>query len=424
VSDHSTKIRIAGWLFANRQLRNYMASRLLMMPSMLIVTMCLSFQVYDLARDTRGVGESALIMGYFALIMFIPLLLFIIPAGGLADRVNRQKIVSICLLTELALALCLVFISLWGASLVSLAIIAFSFGIARAFHLPASQAILPDICTQEVLPRALAFGATLMQLCSIASPFLAGILYAHSPATAYSVAAMFAVFALFLNMRLGLPDTGVVAEKPSIQELFAGLTFLAKQPTLRAVMAMELIAALFGGVTALSPAIARDMLGGTTDDAGFIRAAAASGGAIAAICMASVPRFSNSQRLMALSLVVFGIANAGVGLAHTMAVVCFMVAIAGAGQMVSGVIRQNLIMINTPALMRGRVSSVSTLFAAAGFEIGTLEAGVATRAFGLSTALVVNGALGTLAAFVLGARLIRPKHHAIIHSLPKTEVLK
>jgi MFS family permease len=399
--------RFAGWLFANRQLRNYMGSRLLMMPSMLIVTMCLSFQVYDVARATRGVGESALIVGYFALIMFLPLLLFIIPAGGIADRKNRQKIVSSCLLAELLLAIGLALVSIYGTNLWLLALIAFGFGAARAFHLPASQAILPDVCSAQELPRALGLGATMMQLCSIATPFLAGLLYARSPASAYVVAALFAALALLLNARLGLHDPEPVEVKPTFRDLFAGASFLMQNKLLRAVMAMELIAALFGGVTALSPAIARDLLGGSTDDAGFIRAAAALGGAVAALYMTSRPNAATSTRLMVIALIIFSIANAGVGFADTMLVVCILVAIAGCGQMISGVIRQNLIMIKAPPQLRGRVSSVSTLFAAAGFEIGSFEAGVATRIFGLSTALVVNGALGSLGALACGFRLLK-----------------
>jgi MFS family permease len=417
---------IAGWLFANRQLRDYMASPLLMMPSMLIMSMCLSFQVYDVARSTRGVSESAMIVGYFALIMFLPLMLFIIPAGGMADRKNRQTIVSLCLLAELALAVLLAFVSIYGASLMLLAIIAFGFGFARASHLPASQAILPDICTPEVLPRALAFGATMMQLSSIAAPFAAGLLYAASPSLAYTIAAIFAGLALILNMRLGLPAPTPSHEKQTMTNLFAGAAFLMKERVLQAVMALELVAALFGGVAALSPAIARDLLGGNTDDAGMIRAAAALGGSLAAIYMTSNPKWSNSMRLMVLALILFGAANAAVGMAKTMLMVCIMVAIAGFGQMISGVIRQNLIMIKTPSQLRGRVSSVSTLFAAAGFEIGSFEAGVATRMLGLSTALVVNGTLGTLGAMLFGLRLSKSEPQTTVqpqNSLPKREAL-
>jgi MFS family permease len=402
-----------------------MGSRLLMMPSMLIVTMCLSFQVYDVARSSRGVGESALIVGYFALIMFLPLLLFIIPAGGMADRKNRRTIVSICLLAELALALVLALISISGASLLGLAIVAFGFGIARAFHLPASQAILPDICSPDELPRALAFGATMMQLCSIATPFIAGLIYTRSPAVAYGIAAIFAGFAFLLNARLTLPRAVPVTAKPDIRELFAGAAFLMREKVLRAVMAMELIAALFGGVAALSPAIARDLLGGSTDDAGLIRASAAAGGAIAAFYMTSNSKAATSPQLMVLALVAFGIANACVGLAQTMTTICMLVAVAGFGQMISGVIRQNLIMTKTPPLLRGRVSSVSTLFAAAGFEIGSFEAGASTRIFGLSAALMINGALGTFGALAFGARLLKPRQQAtVINPSTKSEVLK
>jgi MFS family permease len=385
----------------NPMFRAYLLSRLFMMPAMLIVTLALTFHVYDVARRTMDVGASALVIGYFALVMLVPLVIFIIPAGSLADRADRRAIIVASLVAEIVLALALAGTALNNGSLILLAVLAFGFGMARAFHLPASQAVLPSVCSSAELPRAMAMGASLMQLTSIGAPFVAGFLYAAHPAAPYAVGAGLAALSLIMTLRLNVPPTVASHREPGLQDLMVGLTFIWRSPLLRLALALELIAALFGGVSALMPAIARDLLHLQTVDAGTLRAASAIGGAAIALYMTSGRANGISITRMAGALIIFCCANALLAFAPSLLAACILLVISGAGQMMSGVIRQNLILLQTPDSMRGRVGSASTLFAASGVELGSFESGVATRFLGLAGALLFGGVVGTAGAIAL-----------------------
>jgi MFS family permease len=397
---------------SNRMFRAYLLSRLFMMPAMLIVTLSLTFHVYDIARQTMDVGTSALTIGYFSLVMLVPLLIFIIPAGSLADRSDRRAIILVSLASEIILSLALGGVAFGHGSLMALAGLAFCFGVARAFHLPASQAILPSLCTPAELPRAMAMAASLMQFSSIGAPFVAGLLYAAHPAAPYGAAAILALLSLLMTLRLEVPATIAPERKAGMEDLLVGLHFIWRSPVLRLALALELIAVLFGSAAALMPAVARDLLHLQTEDAGTLRAASAIGGVIVALYMSSARAKGASVTHMAGALIVFSCANALLAYAPNLLVACILLAISGAGQMMSGVMRQNIMLLQTPDALRGRVASAATLFGASGVELGAFQSGVATRFLGLSGALIfggVVGALGTISLHQGSRRLVFPR---------------
>jgi MFS family permease len=387
----------------NPMFRAYLLSRLFMLPAMMIVTLSLTFHVYDVARRTMDVGASALTIGYFSLVMLVPLLLFLIPAGSLADRADRRAIIIASLLGEIILSLALGAVAFDDGSLILLAVLAFGFGVARAFHLPASQAMLPSLCTAAELPRAMAMSASLMQLLSIGAPFVAGILYAAHPAAPYGVAALLAFLSLLLTLRLKVPRTAPSQRQTGWQDLLEGLGFIWRSPTLKLVLALELVAILFGGAAALMPAIARDLLHLQTQDAGTLRAASGIGGVCVALYMTSSRANGTSITHMAGALIIFSCANALLAFVPNILVACMVLVVGGAGQVMSGVIRQNLILTHTPDALRGRVAAASTIFGAAGIELGAFQSGVATRFMGLVGALVFGGMVGAAGAMALYA---------------------
>lgn len=371
----------------------YLASRAFGTTGIQIQSLAIGWEVYD--RTGR-----ALDLGWVGLAQFLPLMLLSLPAGAIADRLDRKAILAVCRVVYTIGALALAFDSRVGtpdASLLPTFAVLTLLGATRAFSFPAASALLPSLVTIDRLPRAIAMSSTTFQVATIGGPALGGVIYALGGAeaaylTAASCLAVSAVcvFSLRTPMRERAPTT-----EGAVQRVAHGLRYVFRERVLLGAISLDLFAVLLGGAVALMPIFARDILHVGETGLGMLRSAPAAGAAATAIFFAFFPMKRHAGRLMFSAVALFGAATIAFGLSESFALSLASLAILGGADMVSVVIRQSLIQLRTPDEMRGRVSSVSYVFIGASNELGEFESGVTAAWLGTVRAVVLGG-IGTL----------------------------
>jgi MFS family permease len=276
----------------------------------------------------------------------------------------------------------------------------FAIGTARAFEAPTTQALLPGLVPAVLLPRAIAGAASAMQTANIGGPALGGLLYAISPTFVYSLCA-----ALFLSSSLLIAliriERVIAARQPiSPEMLFAGIAFVRQNPIILGAISLDMFAVLLGGATALLPIYAHDVFQIDAWGLGLMRAAPAAGALTMALVLAHWSMGSRAGVKMFLGVAVFGAATIVFGLSTSFPLSLAALFVIGASDMVSVVVRQTLVQINTPDAMRGRVAAVNSLFIGTSNQLGEFESGVLANFVGAKAAVVIGGA-GTLAIVAL-----------------------
>jgi MFS family permease len=381
-------------------------ARLLTTIATLTQNVAIGWQVYTVARLTRGVAESTFLVGMVGLAQFLPLFALALLAGESADRYDRRKIMLTCNGLQILCALALTLLSLGDAppALTSLFIVAACFGGARAFTMPAGSAMTPMLVPRSVLPRAIGMNALSIQGGTIVGPWIGGVLCAISPALAYGAAGGFFVLA-------GLALASIRADtKPSyaggsrLTLIREGLAYLWSNKIVLGAISLDLFAVLLGGATALLPVFAHDILKIGAEGFGLLRSAPALGGGIMALSLGVRPIRRHAGPWMLGSVIIFGLATLLFAFSETLWLSMTALAILGAADAVSVFVRQSLVQIVTPDPMRGRVSAVSGLFISASNELGEFESGVAGRFLGPIGAVVFGG-IGSILVTVLWAKL-------------------
>jgi MFS family permease len=365
----------------------------------------IGWQVYDVARRTSSVKQSALLLGMIGLAQFLPLCALSLVAGDTADRNDRRRVVMVCLVVEFLCVGGLGLLTLTGAAsfwpIFALAVV---FGAARAFFNPASTALAPNLVPRPLLPRAIAWNSLSWQGASIAGPALGGVLCAISPTLAYGVTGGLYALALImmLPVKSKIQQTRHTASR--IELMKEGLVYVWRQKIVFGSISLDLVAVLLGGATALLPIYARDILHVGPSGFGVLRASPAIGACIVAAWLAARPIRQHAGLKMFAGVALFGAATLVFALSRSMILSVISLAVLGAGDMISVFVRQSLVQIVTPDPMRGRVAAVSTLFIGASNELGEFESGVAARLLGPVGAAVFGG-IGALAATALWAKL-------------------
>jgi MFS family permease len=269
-------------------------------------------------------------------------------------------------------------------------------GTARAFQGPAASALVPNHVPAADLSNAVAWASTTWQVATIAGPSLGGLsLGLLSPTGVYTVSASAAVFALVNTLRVAPRPAAPRTAEPPMDRLLAGIRYVWRTPVVLGCISLDLFAVLLGGAVALLPVFARDILHAGPWALGVLRSAPAVGAALMALWLAHHPIARHAGRWMLISVAVFGAATVVFGLSSSLAVSVAALAVAGASDMVSVVIRQHAVQVATPDAMRGRVSAVNLVFVGASNELGEFESGVTAQFLGPVRAVVVGG-VGTL----------------------------
>jgi MFS family permease len=379
-----------------RDFRQYLASTFLATIAMMIQSVAVAWQVYDLVREP-------LALGYVGLFQFLPLALFALPAGALADHVDRRAMLAATYVLQTLSSLLFFAMALAPPDNIwpFYAVLAL-FGTARAFAAPASQSLLPRLVTEQRFPRAVALTSSTRQTAVIVGPALGGTIYLLGPAIAYGtcMACFVAVAILVATLRVRGASMLRPAASTTLGHLTAGISYTWRKPVILGAISLDLFAVLLGGATALLPIYARDILHVGPIGLGLLRSAPALGAATLGLTLARRPLGAKVGITMFGCVAGFGIATIVFGLSHNFILSLAALVFLGAFDMVSVYVRLSLVQLATPDAMRGRVSAVNYLFIGASNELGEFESGVTAAWFGTVPSVVVGG-LGTLAVVLL-----------------------
>jgi predicted MFS family arabinose efflux permease len=348
------------------------------------------------------------LVGMVGLAQFLPMFALALIAGETVDRYDRRKILFICTVLQTLCAGAFTLASMQPhVSLTSLFVISGFLGVARAFMMPSAAALLPLLVPPEDLPRAIAWNTLGMQTGIIFGPWLGGVLIAISPAVANgSSFALYIIAAILGYVLLKMPiDTRPEIKDASRMELIReGLSHLWSSKIVLGAITLDLFAVLLGGVTALLPAYAKDILGTGPEGFGHLRMAFALGAGSMTLGLALRPIKRHAGKWMLAGVMVYGISTLCFALSRSAGISMIALAIAGAGDSVSVFMRQSLVQIVTPNAMRGRVSAVSSLFISASNELGEFESGLAARFLGIVGSAVFGG-VGAIVVTGLWAKI-------------------
>jgi MFS family permease len=385
-------------LLQHRSFLLFLLSRSFSRFSSQIASVAVGWQIYDLTG-------SAFALGMVGLVQFLPTLLLVFVAGDTADRYERKRVAQVCLLVEALTALFLA----WGAYSGSLTVVQIFIamavlGTAGAFESPTIAALLPLIAPEGSLQRATAISSGAAQLATITGPALGGLAYAIAPSVPYAIMAVFWLFGMVAMGAIETRKPAVVRDAATPADLFAGVRFVRNNPSILGTISLDLFAVLLGGATALLPIYARDILQTGPLGLGILRAAPAVG---ALLMTAVLARYTINRHVgmrMFQAVIVFGVATVVFAVSQWMWLSIFALAILGAADTVSVVIRFSLVQLSTPDEMRGRVGAVNFLFINASNQLGQFESGVTAALFGAMPAAALGG-IGTVAIALLWMKL-------------------
>ncbi len=366
----------------------------------------MAFQMLGVAVGWQiyALTGSAMYLGFVGLAQFLPMFLLTLVVGQVADRYDRRGVARICQIIEGLSAGVLAWASFAGwQSKGSILALIFFVGAARAFEGPTMQAFLPRLVPVEVFPRAAAWSSSAMQTATIVGPALGGFLYAAGPTAVYSVSGLLYLTAAVFVSLIKIRHTPVMHEPVSFRSVFAGIAYIRSRKVILGAISLDLFAVLLGGATALLPVYARDILKTGPWGLGLLRSAPAVGALVMSVCLARWPLRHHVGRTMFRSVAVFGAATVVFAVSTSFALSLATLAVLGASDVISVVIRHSLVQIRTPDEMRGRVSAVNSLFIGTSNQLGEFESGVTAALFGTVPAVLIGG-IGTLMVVILWAR--------------------
>ena len=376
----------------------YQIERLFVVAGLEMLSVAVGWQVYEITR-------RPLDLGYVGLAQFLPNVFLFLLAGHAADRFSRKSILLLC---NLGFALCcalLVAITLRGTHNVKpIYAVLVLLGIVRSFNSPAGRSLLPLLVPVEVFPNAVAWNATMFQGATILGPALGGLLYAifGGPAGVYGISVVACGIATLALARMHIRASNRAKEEFTARTVLAGLHYIWTHKLILGAISLDLFAVLLGGAVALLPVYAREILRTGPWGLGLLRASPGLGAALMAILLAYRPLRRRVGKIMLFCVAGFGVFTIVFGVSHSLPLSMISLALVGASDMVSIVVRGTLVQIATPDAVRGRVNAVDMIFIGASNELGEFESGITAHWFGTVPAVILGGA-GTLIVVALWA---------------------
>ena len=374
-----------------------------------MLMVAVGWQMYDLTG-------SAWDLGLVGLYQFLPALLLTLVAGHVADRVHRGRIVALCMVAQALVALVLVAATQgWGVShpsgagavswvsrnwLLGLSVV---LGAARAFQMPAQQALTPVLVPAALLPRAMAFSSAGMQAAVIGGPALGGVIFVAGATAVYGACAALFATGCVLIAGVRYQHAPPPKEPVSLRTLLAGVEFVWRRKALLGAVSLDLFAVLLGGATALLPMFAKDILHVGPWGLGLLRGAPAAGALVVSVLLTRWPLTRRVGHTMLAAVALYGACMVVFGLSTHLALSMVALAVSGGADMVSVVVRQTLVQLETPNDMRGRVSAVNSVFIGASNQLGEFESGASAAWLG-PVGSVLAGGVGTLLVAALWFR--------------------
>ncbi|MEO7391003.1 MAG: MFS transporter [Ramlibacter sp.] len=380
-------------LMAHRAFVRLWFARLAGATASQMLMVAVGWQMYELTG-------SAWDLGLIGLYQFAPALLFALWAGHVADRHHRGRIVACCLALQCILSLVLMNASsghwasrelLLGVSLV--------LGSVRAFQMSAQQALTPLLVPIGLLQRALAFSSAGMQIATIGGPALGGAIFIAGGDKVYATTAGLMALGCALILRLRYEHVPPTREPVSMATTLAGVRFIWQRKVVLGAVSLDLFAVLLGGATALLPMFASDILHVGPQGLGLLRGAPAAGAVVMSVVLSRWPLRGRVGRTLLIAVAVFGACMVVFGLSTSFWLSMAALAASGAADMISIVVRQTLVQMETPDTMRGRVGAVNSIFIGAGNQLGEFESGATAALLGPVGSVVVGGIATVVVAF-------------------------
>lgn len=354
-----------------------------------MLTLVIAWRVYQITN-------SALDLGLIGLIQFVPAVVFTLLVGHIADRYDRRLIVRGAQSVNATAALIVMTALLTHMESRNLLFAAaFLVGSARSFEAPTSAALVPGLVPAPLVPRAVGAWTSANQTAVICGPALGGLIYAASPVAVGTICVAFfgAAVTLVSFVRSARPAAG--REPPSVSSVLAGFDYIRTRRRLLGVITLDLCVVLVGSATALLPIYARDILSVGPVGLGLLRSAPAAGALLTAVTLAHHPVERRIGPKMFTAVAIFGVATIAFALSATFLLSLAALAVLGAADAMSIVIRVSLVQIETPDAMRGRVSAINSLFVSSSNTLGEFESGAIAAVFGAVPSAVIGG-IGSL----------------------------
>ncbi|WJV52654.1 MFS transporter [Pectobacteriaceae bacterium CE90] len=363
----------------------------------------LAFQmlVVGIGWQMYALTNSALNLGLVGLAQFLPQLALTLFAGHAVDQYNRRRIILFARLVMAATVLVLA-VGCFTQTISATMIYACSaiLGATRAFEMPATQALLPNLIEPGLLSRALALMASAREATVIVGPALGGLIYLLGSTVLYTASmACFLLSSLFL-FRLRYTHQALAKSPVNLKTLFSGIHFIRRNPVILGSISLDMFAVLLGGATALLPIVAKDILHTGSWGLGLLRCAPALGAVLMSIYLTRHPLRQNVGKIMFMAVALFGLATILFGLSNQLWLSLSALLVLGASDMISVVIRSTLVQLETPDEMRGRVSAANSIFIGTSNQLGEFESGVTAAWLGVVPAIVLGG-IGTLLVVTL-----------------------
>ena len=365
-----------------------------------IQVVAVGWQMYELTN-------SPFHLGLIGLVQFIPAVGLFVLTGHVADHYDRRLVTFLAQLIEAIAVAVLAFANGSGRLTPGLLLaMAFMVGIGRAFEQPSLQSVLPNIVPSDLLPRAIAGSSSASQTAVIAGPALGGILIEISPTLVFTVCA-----ALWLSAGLVMLGIAMEAKLPErapldLKSMFSGLTFIVGQKVVLGAVLLDLFAVVLGNPTAVLPIFARDIYLAGPLTFGVLRAAPAAGAIAMALVLARWPVSDRVGRIMFATVAIYGVATILFAVTPNFALAMAALAVVGASDTISVVIRQTMVQLRTPDQMRGRVYAVNSMVTNTSNQLGIFRAGTAAAVFGTVPSVLLGG-LSTIAVVLISTKIFR-----------------
>jgi MFS family permease len=382
--------------FASRDFRRYQLARVAVILGAEAQSVAVAWQVYSITH-------RPLDLGYTGLALFLPGLLFLLPAGHVADRFDRRQIILLCYALQVICTAALIALTHVGArGVYPIYAVLFLVGTGRAFSGPASSALIPHLVPERHFVNAVTWGGAIFQFANTLGPALGGLLFTLSFASlartglegagiVYVFSLLTLVWFLVLMSSLSVRPGRMEHRAASLKVVLAGFRYVLNMPMLLGSFSLDLFVVLLGGAVALMPIFASEILHTGPRGLGMLRAAPAVGALCTSLFMARFPFRRKAGARLFICVAVFGVATIVFGLSKSLWLSLAALAVSGAADMISVIIRGSLLQLATPPEMRGRVSAVNSLFIGASNELGEFESGLTAQLWGAVRATLVGG---------------------------------
>jgi len=374
----------------NRDVALYLIARFVSSLGQQMLTVAVGWELYERTN-------SALALGMVGLTQMIPMILFTLPAGHMADNHERKRIIIITTFFLACASLGLTLISAWAASVYWIYFCLFIAGTARTFLWPASSAFLPQLLPRQDFAKVVTWSSGSFQLSSVVGPAAGGglIALAHHAAPVYALNALAGFLCVCLLSLVRRRPVPAEREPMTLKSLVVGFKFVFASRVILGTITLDLFAVLLGGATALLPVYAKDLLHAGPSGLGILQAALPLGSLACALYLAHRRPLQKAGRTLLWAVAIFGVATIAFGVSRVFWFSFAMLFVCGAVDNVSVVVRHTLVQLLTPDEKRGRVSAVNSLFIGTSNELGGFESGTVANWFG-PVASVVSGGIGTI----------------------------